>query len=506
MRVASLKVAPLVLAAALAAAFGVARLQGDTRQAEAQAAGGLLALRATADASLSRAHPSVRYGGARTLFMRGASASRVIVRFRVPTPFRSATLRLFAKNRGDGLVVRRAATSTWSERRVTFANGSRARLSRGPVVRVAAFRGSSWIQADVTRLMPEGGEVSLILSAPPGRSLNFASRESGSRAPRLDVLVASAESPVIPAATSPSTTSTTGGAAAPAPPVRPIIVVAAGDVACDPASGSFKGGVGTASSCTQEATAKLVERINPDAVLMLGDAQYEYGNRSEVAASYGPSWGRFKDKTWATAGGLHDFYGGGYYYEYFGARAGPAAFQPYSINLGAWRVISLNAQCGEPAVGGCKRESPQETWLRNDLTINRNKCTLAMWHNPRWSSRGRHGSNTATDAFVRALHAAGAEMILSAHDHHYERFVPMNPDGGPDAAFGLRQFVVGTGGKSLGSIDSVAPGSEVRQNHAYGVLKLSLFPDRYDWEFVPVVAGAYADSGSVPCHDAPPAP
>lgn len=289
--------------------------------------------------------------------------------------------------------------------------------------------------------------------------------------------------------------------AAPPPPPPPPpsdgdpVIAAAGDVACVPGNGA------TETTCRQQFTADLISQINPTAVLNLGDAQYETGTLANFGASYDLSWGAFKAKTWATAGGSHDFYGGGDWYKYFGERAGPAPYKPFAVDIGAWRIISLNANCSAFNVGGCGVGSPQYNWLKDDLAANPTTCTLAFWHNARWSSGPRHGTDARTDAFVRLLYERGAELILSAHDHDYERFAPQNPDGARDDARGVVQFVVGTGGKWLETrFGTIQPNSVARQNTTFGVLKLTLHATSYDWAFVPEAGRAYSDSGSSSCH------
>ena len=113
-------------------------------------------------------------------------------------------------------------------------------------------------------------------------------------------------------------------------------------------------------------------------------------------------------------------------------------------------------------------------WLRADLQAHADaQCTLAYWHHARWSS-GPHGNDVTVAPFVAALHEFGADVILVGHDHLYERFAPQLPDGTADADGGIRQFVVGTGGRSLYSFGTPQPNSEVRYNATYGVIKLVL--------------------------------
>lgn len=249
---------------------------------------------------------------------------------------------------------------------------------------------------------------------------------------------------------------------------------------------------------------------------MLGDAQYEDARESKIARSYNPSWGRFLDKTWATAGGSHDLYGGAAFYDYFGDRAGSAPYSSFSVDIGAWHVISLTSNCSNANVGGCGPGSRWHTWLQQDLAAHRNKCTLAFFHEPRWSS-GKHGSEDKVAPYVRALYEGGADVILQGHDHDYERFAPQDPDANPDADHGLESFVVGTGGKSVEGFSSSPPpvtplaNSVVFNRTTFGVLKMKLGSDSYSYEFVPdpqqsIPSGEterFTDSGSRSCHDAP---
>jgi len=233
---------------------------------------------------------------------------------------------------------------------------------------------------------------------------------------------------------------------------------------------------------------------------MLGDAQYEYGYLDKFAASYDPTWGQFLDKTWATAGGSHDFYGGGDFYEYFGTRAGPAPYSGYSFDIGAWHVVSMPSYCNEAEVGGCGPGSQWYDWLENDLASNPGQCSIVFWHKPRWSSGTRHGNDSTLDPFVRLLYQNGVDLLLTGHEHSYERFAPQDPDSNYDPVHGIQEFVVGTGGKYLYSDYVPEPNSEVFQGTDFGVLKLTLHSNSYDWEFVPDTgSGNFTDSGSEAC-------
>ncbi len=185
------------------------------------------------------------------------------------------------------------------------------------------------------------------------------------------------------------------------------------------------------------------------------------------------------------------------YFSYFGGAAGDPAEGWYSYDLGSWHLIALNSECSH--VGGCGAGSAQERWLRADLAAHRTACTLAYWHEPRFSS-GQHGDRASYDAFWRDLYDAGAEIVLNGHDHDYERFAPQNPDGRLDLARGIREFVVGTGGASHYHFKKVKPNSEVRGTDTFGVLLLRLGSERYQWQFVPGAGKDLTDSGTGLCH------
>jgi acid phosphatase type 7 len=289
--------------------------------------------------------------------------------------------------------------------------------------------------------------------------------------------------------------------AAPGARSQTVFVGAAGDIACDPADANYNLGLGTASACRMKATSDLIAGGGFDVVLALGDTQYETGASGKFTASYDPTWGRFLAITRPVVGN-HEYgiAGAAGYFGYFGAAAGDPAQGWYSFEAGAWHVVVLNSNCA--AVGGCGPGSPQETWLRADLAAHSRVCTLAAWHHPRWSS-GSHGSSAVADAFWRALHDAGADVILNGHDHDYERFAPLDPDGLPDDAHGIREFVVGTGGKNQTAFGTPRTGSEARSSGTFGVLQLSLQPGGYDWAFLPAAPGTFSDSGSGTCHATP---
>jgi chitodextrinase len=275
-----------------------------------------------------------------------------------------------------------------------------------------------------------------------------------------------------------------------------VTVAAAGDIACDPLSGSFNNGEGTSSSCRQAATAELL--AGADAVLTLGDTQYENGAYDKFLASYNKSWGAAKGITYPAIGN-HEYQtpGGLGYFTYFGSAAGTPGQGWYSFDLGGWHIISLNSNCS--AVGGCGVGSPQYLWLLADLAANDAGCTLAYWHHPRFSS-GNYGNDGAFQPFWQLLYNDGAEIVLAGHDHNYQRYAPQTPAGARDDARGIREFVVGTGGKSHYPVDMSGTNRQAANGDTFGVLNLTLRADSYDWQFVPEEGKAYTDSGTSSCH------
>lgn len=262
-------------------------------------------------------------------------------------------------------------------------------------------------------------------------------------------------------------------------------------------------GAGDISSCDDlagaEATAKLIERI-PGTVFAAGDLAYPDGSDEQFAKCYAPTWGRFKDRT-RPAPGNHEYHSDGAsgYSRYFGAAAGDPKKAYYSYDLGAWHIIALNSECAQ--VGGCGADSPQGQWLRQDLAQHPTTCTLAYFHKPLFSSGSSHGNDPEMKPLWQALYAAGADVVINGHDHDYERFAPQNPDGNADPKNGIREFVVGTGGKnSHRSFATPKANSEIRQADSFGVLKLTLHASGYAWEFVPEAGKSFHDSGSGSCH------
>jgi len=257
------------------------------------------------------------------------------------------------------------------------------------------------------------------------------------------------------------------------------VVLIAGDVAqCD--------------SPGVQLTGQLIKSL-PYPVLAVGDPAYPNGTSEEFARCYAPHWGSFKDRTYP-APGNHEYgtANAAGYFSYFGARAGEIGKGYYSFDLGAWHIVSLNSNRELEA------DAPQQQWLEADLRRHQQRCVLAYWHHPRYSS-GPHGSNEKIQAMWALLQKHGVSVVVSGHEHIYERFVPMNAQGEVDPVHGMRSFVVGTGGAKLYPLVQHHPMSEIADDQTWGVLKMTLQATGYAWEFLPVAGQALRDAGSAQC-------
>ncbi|MEA2405569.1 MAG: acid phosphatase type 7 [Thermoleophilaceae bacterium] len=439
-----------------------------------------------ADSYVASDAPGTNYGTALKLRMDASPVVRSYLRFAVSGTGGSvtrATLRLYnTSSLAAGYSVRSVASNSWGETAITYSNapavGATATASSGPVSAGATT------DLNVTPLVTGDGSVSVALTTGSSTATAVASREDTAHRPQLIL--------------------DTGGAPPPPPPGGDPVIAAAGDIACDPASGSFFGGAGTSTACRQRYVSDLLTGGGLARVLTLGDNQYEDATLAKFMQSYDPSWGRVKAltspslgnheyQTSTTAAGYFDYFNGS------GAATGPAGSRGsgyYSFDVGTWHLIALNSNC---SIVACSAGSAQEQWLKADLAAHPAACTLAYWHHPLFSS-GEHGNVTATQPLWAALYAANADIVLNGHDHDYERFAPQTAAGAADPARGIREFVVGTGGRSQRAFGTIKPNSQVRATGDYGVLKLTLRPSSYAWTFSPAAGASFTDSGSANCH------
>ena len=280
-----------------------------------------------------------------------------------------------------------------------------------------------------------------------------------------------------------SSSTSSGAAKAAKVPRGPAILLAAGDI-------------GDCNSDGAKLTARLIAS-RPGTVAAIGDTAYPYGSTSDFARCYQPTWGAFKART-RPALGNHEYYStnAAPYFAYFGLKAAaPGGY--YSYKLGSWHIVVINSNCDE--VGGCGAGSAQLSWLRKDLARHPARCTLAYWHQPRFSS-GMHGSSELMQPIWATLAKAGADIVLNGHDHDYQRYAPLNAAGKVDLKRGMREFVVGTGGGPLRPITGTTVGNRKSIAFQWGVLRLKLAENRAYWRFLSTPNGRILDSGSSHCH------
>jgi alkaline phosphatase len=242
------------------------------------------------------------------------------------------------------------------------------------------------------------------------------------------------------------------------------------------------GDIATCHGQSDEQTAKLLKSTNGP-IAALGDLVYPDGTEEDFRNCFDPSWGPLTPRIRAALGN----------HEYNSGSAQPAidrfhlpANGWYAYEAGSWHVVVLNSNCDDVA---CGRGSPQWRWLRSDLAKHPSLCTLAYWHAPRFSS-GLHGSSATMAPLWNLLARAHADVVLSGHDHDYERFAPID---------GIREFVVGTGGAEHYPIIFTRDSSVVHNTAAFGVLRLRLGLGSYAWRFLPAGGSAFTDAGSGRC-------
>ena len=465
--------------------------------------GATQAFASTADAQVQSDQPSSNFG---TGFVLGATAGSATtpvltsyLKFAVSgltAAVTSARLQVYSYSTSSQGLSAWTAPSSWTETGLTFANAP----APGTALGTAPVTVNTWASIDVTAAVTGNGTVALAVTSTRTSKNQFSSRESTLTAPKLVITTGGGGT---------TTTATT-------PPPNPSpVIVAGGDIAC------ISGATQTATKCQQLATSDLALAQNPDAVLPLGDTQYEIGTLADFQAVYDPSWGRMRAITRPVPGNHEYGYtgtsytptNGAGYFTYFGDRSHP--LQPgctsgctswYSYNLGSWHLIALDSQCAE--IGGCNPGSAQYQWLLNDLNANSDKqCVLAYWHIPVFASSLDRQPDMG--AAMKLLYDKDADVVLNGHAHYYERFAPQQPTFDPaagkyvgvsDPARGIREFVVGTGGKSFFTFGTVQPNSDVRIANTFGVLKMALNNGGYSWNFLPANAGGSSESGSASCH------
>ena len=429
-----------------------------------------------ADAYVSSASSGSNFGTSSVLNVDAKPKERTYLKFDIALPsgavMTGATLRLYttSASTGTGFRVHGVADTSWTETGITAGNA--------PALGSAIGDSGGWSTVGYKAVtIPVGslrsGLTTLGASTTSKTAKSFQSREAANQ-PQLVV------------------TYTPPGPLPPPPPPPPPpggtkLIMAAGDI--QPAGSALS------------PTADILAASLPDAILTLGDNQYEGGTLADYNAWYSQTWGRpeLKARTYPTPGN-HERGSdvNANYCAYFQNGAnGAAAVDPcpggrayYSYELGAWHMVALDSSGGTI-------DSAELQWLASDLAAHNAKCTLAYWHHARYSG-GPHGNNTLGNVWA-TLMGAGVDVALVGHDHNYQRFAPMNNIGGVDLINGVREFVVGTGGRSHYTVSPVT-GQEATNADTYGVLRMTLGDDSYGWSFVPETGRLFGDTGTGLCH------
>jgi hypothetical protein len=445
-----------------------------TSAAEATAAGTTTAgtgnaftFTAAADASVVQASPATNHGTSTELQADGDSDAAQIsyIRFAVSGikhSVQNVRLRVFPTEGTVNAPAVHFADSNWIEAGADAITWDmQPTLLSGPMDNQETIEAGSWVEYDVTAAVTGDGMYTFALVADGNEGAAFSSRE-GAEAPELVV---------------------TTGLTTPTPTAHPVGRVSPGEVILVGA-----GDIATCDRDEDELTAQLLDDI-PGTVFTTGDNAYRDGSYSEYLNCYDPSWGRHKSRTKPSPGN-HEYNtsGAAGYFQYFNNIP-----SYYAYDLGSWRIYALNSEIDASA------SSPQVAWLEDDLAENPSQCVLAYWHRPRWSSGSKNGSDPTLQTVWQILYDAGAELVISGHEHNYERFAEMDGSG-TEVSKGLREIVVGTGGAGLYEFGTPLDASQVRDNTVYGVLKLTLRESGYGWQFVPAANSTFTDSGSSNCH------
>ncbi|MFH0518685.1 DNRLRE domain-containing protein [Streptomyces sp. M41] len=464
----------------------------------------------TADTFIRKSAQHTNYGTVDQVSADNNSVKRAFMKFEVSgfeAPVTSAKLRVHVADVEDaespaGGTFRLMSDTTWSETAVTW--GTRPFYGGQELGSLGAVSRDTWYEIDVTSHVTRTGTFGISITSADDDGADYDSRESGITAPQLVVTTEAdpgadpgGDPGADPGADPGRDPEADPGSDPGAEPGRDPEADPGSDPGADPGEDPVLVGVGDIAGNwdDDEATAKLLDDI-PGTVFTTGDNAYQSGSASEYNKYYAPTWGRHKDRTRPVPGN-HEYrtpraQG---YYDYFGAAAGDPDKGYYSYDLGKWHVVALNSSVS------MSKDSPQERWLREDLKATSKQCTIAYLHHPRFTSSEHHRPNPAVGPLVQALYDNGAEILVAGHNHQYERFAPMDPDGELDTDRGIRHFVAGMGGAGASyAFGTILPNSEARNSDTSGVLKFTLHDDSYDWEFVPVAGKTYADAGTTDCH------
>ncbi len=442
-----------------------------------------------ADAYVQSTYPTTNYGLATQNRVDGSPLVYSYLRFTVTGvsgTVTQATLKIYANSAlASGYQAHRVASNAWVETTINYNN----RPAMGTLIGSSgAVAAGTWTSINVTSYITGNGTFSFGLTDTSTTALSLASRHSTNK-PQLVITTSSVTPPT--ATKVPPTATKVGPTATKVPPTAtsrppsntptpsgsdPILLV----------TGDSRSGCNAGST----ATANLLSRYPSSTLLLFNGDATSTGAASEFTSCFDTTFGKYKAQIRPVPGN-HEYMtsGASGYFGYYGTQAHSPGY--YSFNVGTWHIVALNSEIDISAT------SAQMTWLKNDLAAHPTQCSIAYWHEPRWSS-GNHGNNSFVSALWTTLYNANVELVFNGHDHDYERFAPMNPSGALDNARGIREFVVGTAGAPPYSVGSSA-NSQARMSGQYGLIQLTLHPSSYDWKWI-AGTGTFTDSGSGTCH------
>jgi hypothetical protein len=153
--------------------------------------------------------------------------------------------------------------------------------------------------------------------------------------------------------------------------------------------------------------------------------------------------------------------------EFFSMNAQPGREDQFGMDYGPIHLTVLNDTPIDPAdITGEAKD-----FLDSDLTANMSApWKIVMHHQPQWSASTRHGSDTTLrDTWGPVIDAHTVDLVLSGHDHDYERTKPMR-GGAPQATplAGTTFMVAGSAGAELypNGTDFWTAYSEQTENYA----------------------------------------
>jgi len=225
--------------------------------------------------------------------------------------------------------------------------------------------------------------------------------------------------------------------------------------------------------------AALVNGWEPDLIITTGDNNYPNGSSKTIDQNIGQFFHEFiapyqgifgegaQENRFFPSLGNHDWQSPGAepYLDYFTL---PGNERYYDFLWGPVHFFALDSDSREP--DGVGRSSQQAAWLQSRLEESTSSWKIVFFHHAPYSS-GLHGP---VDWMQWPFAEWGADIVLSGHDHTYERI----------SRDGILYLVNGLGGKSKYSFFGAIDGSQVRYNDDYGAMLVEANQDTVLLQFI----------------------